>query len=64
MRASYSSEIWFDPANRGDRPEGFRNLPYAADIDRQGAYTKLDASLVYQPTGTATGAWRLYVKVI
>ncbi|CAM5181366.1 TonB-dependent receptor [Alishewanella longhuensis] len=56
LRASYSSEIWFDPANRGDRPEGFRNLPYAADIDRQGAYTKLDASLVYQPTA---GNWSL-----
>ncbi|MEN3156888.1 TonB-dependent receptor [Alkalimonas sp. NCh-2] len=56
IRASYSSEIWFDPANRGDRPEGFRNLPYAADIDRQGAYTKLDASLLFMPSG---GTWSL-----
>ncbi|NRQ43846.1 TonB-dependent receptor [Rheinheimera sp. YQF-2] len=56
VRGSYSSEVWFDPANRGDRPEGFRNLPYAADIDRQDAYTKLDASLVYQPSA---GNWSL-----
>ncbi|WP_337842778.1 TonB-dependent receptor [Rheinheimera sp.] len=49
-RVSYSSEVWFDPANRGDRPEGFRNLPYAADIDRQDAYAKLDLSLNYQPS--------------
>lgn len=49
VRVSYSSEIWFDPANRGDRPEGFRGLPFAADIDRQSAYTKVDFSLSYLP---------------
>lgn len=49
IRVSYSSEIWFDPANRGNRPEGFRGLPFAADIDRQSAYTKVDLSLSYLP---------------
>ncbi|HBN89277.1 MAG: iron complex outermembrane receptor protein [Rheinheimera aquimaris] len=56
VRMSYSSEIWFDPANRGDRPEGFRGLPYAADIDRQDAYAKWDASLTYEPS---EGNWSL-----
>jgi iron complex outermembrane receptor protein len=50
LRTTYSSEIWFDPANRGDRPEGFRNLPYAADIDRQDAYFKWDTSLQFKPS--------------
>ncbi len=53
-RVTYSSEVWFDPANRGDRPQGFRNLPFAADIDRQSAYSKLDLSLSYEP---ADGQW-------
>lgn len=55
-RVSYSSEVWFDPANRGDRPAGFRNLPFAADIDRQDAYSKLDLSLSYEP---ANADWSL-----
>jgi len=49
LRSSYSSEVWFDPANRGDRPAGFKNLPYAADIDRQDAYFKWDTSLQFKP---------------
>ena len=44
-----SSEVWFDPANRGDRPAGFKNLPYAADLDRQDAYVKWDTSLQFKP---------------
>jgi iron complex outermembrane receptor protein len=50
IRVGYTSEVWFDPANRGDRPEGFKNLPYAADIDRQDAYTKVDLSLTFEPS--------------
>lgn len=50
VRVGYTSEVWFDPANRGDRPAGFKNLPYAADIDRQDAYTKVDLSLTFEPS--------------
>ncbi|MED5524019.1 TonB-dependent receptor [Gallaecimonas pentaromativorans] len=56
VRLTYSSEIWFDPANRGDRPEGFKNEPYFADIDRQDAYAKWDTSVIYEP---ASGNWNL-----
>lgn len=49
LRTTYSSEVWFDPANRGDRPEGFKTLPYAADLDRQDAYFKWDTSLQFKP---------------
>ena len=49
LRSTYSSEVWFDPANRGDRPAGFKNLPYAADLDRQDAYVKWDTSLQFKP---------------
>ncbi len=55
-RLSLSSEIWLDPANRGDRPEGFRGLPRAEDLDRQEPYEKLDLSATYIPTA---GSWTL-----
>jgi iron complex outermembrane receptor protein len=50
VRMNYTDEIWFDPANRGDRPEGFLGLPYAEDLDRQDAYVKWDASIQFVPS--------------
>lgn len=60
LRMSYSDDIWFDPANRGDRPEGFLGLPYAEDLDRQDAYVKWDAGIKFVP---ASDQWSVELFV-
>ncbi len=46
----YSSEIWLDPANRGDLPANYlRANPATADLDRQDTFTTWDLSLTYTP---------------
>lgn len=58
----YSSDIWFDPANRGNLPANYlRANPATKDLDRQDAYTTWDISLTYKPQ---TGNWlaEAYVK--
>jgi iron complex outermembrane receptor protein len=63
IRLTYQDDTYLTYENRGDRAPGSLDAsdPGASDIDRQEAYTKLDASLTY---ASANDSWRaeLYVN--